>query len=175
MRYTYMPVIMSFIVLGYFSFGVNNIPAINIYCVFTTCQHNLRKLMAVKGFFFNWIFWNRPFYPLEETGYLLNLFFFYSICSLFVIEKIFVGNKLSKTWGLTPWNILALFCVLFRMRCGIMTVDRDLDSPTSQPLFQEAFALLFWTRLHAFRLIPALALGQLQGSCLLSTLFSMFC
>lgn len=55
-----------------------------------------------------------------------------------------------------------------------LTADRDLDSPTSQPLFQEAFALLFWTRLYAFRLIPALALGQLQGSCLLSTVFSIY-
>jgi hypothetical protein len=50
MRYTYTSIVISFIVLAYFSFGVNNIPAINIYCVFTTCQHDLRKHMAVKGF-----------------------------------------------------------------------------------------------------------------------------
>jgi hypothetical protein len=55
-----------------------------------------------------------------------------------------------------------------------LTIDLDLDSPTSLSLFQEDFALLFWTRLHASRLISALALGQLQGSYLLSTVFSIY-
>lgn len=50
----------------------------------------------------------------------------------------------------------------------------DLQSPTSLPLLQEAFALLFWTMLHAPRLIPALALGRLQGSCFLSIVFSSY-
>lgn len=120
LRYTYMSIVISFIVLAYFFFGVSNIPAINIYCILTTCQHDLRKPMAVKNFssigcfeiglfFFKSTWRDRPFNKL-------SFFLFFSICWLFVTGKTFVGNKLSKTWDLTPLNILALFCVLVRMQ-----------------------------------------------------------
>lgn len=51
LRHIYTSVAISFILLAYFSIGVNNLTTTNIYCALTICQCVFRKRAAFKGFF----------------------------------------------------------------------------------------------------------------------------